>query len=113
MSQLRKETITRVTSAWQKYKKEQKPDDDPQLFMIWAKNTYKMKEISKGPRGDVYLLQQDHEYVAGCALAVEGWEKERKKKNTNFGVGNARWQILGVGKKEYRGCLLLVKENLK
>jgi hypothetical protein len=77
VSQLRKKTITRVNSAWQKYKREQKPEDDPRLFMIWAKNTSKMREIYKGPRGDVYLLRQDHEYVAGYALTVEGWEKEK------------------------------------
>jgi hypothetical protein len=59
------------------HNREQKPEDDPRLFMIWAKNTSKMREIYKGPRGDVYLLRQDHEYVAGYALTVEGWEKEK------------------------------------
>jgi len=81
--------------------------------MIWAKNTSKMRERYKGPRGDVYLLRQDHEYVAGCALTVQGWEKEKKKKDIKFVVGSTSWGMLGAGEKEYRGCLLLVKENLK
>jgi hypothetical protein len=38
---------------------------------------------------------------------------ERKKKYTNLVVGNTRWGILGVGEKEHRGYLLMVKETLK
>lgn len=81
--------------------------------MLQAEQTTKvLSEISDGRRGKIYLLQKGNEYVAGCAIEVDGWMREMHQKDKGFKLPGWKWGLLGVEEKGIKGCYLLIKETL-
>ncbi|KAF2865038.1 hypothetical protein BDV95DRAFT_612999 [Massariosphaeria phaeospora] len=100
--QWEKEAVARAKAA-RKARPGQHPPQD-QVCMAVKMVPFKMKEVSDGPRGKVYLLDEQDAQVMGCLLELEGGVVPGLKE---------RMCLLGVGLKEVKGDFLVLAERVE
>jgi hypothetical protein len=101
----------KTKEQFKKEKEEAKQQESPRArtAIIHAKNTGVLHEISKGPRGTIWQLDEEHLHIWKC---IEVVQKAASHKAVNMGTSHEKFEMFGVGLKGIKGDLLLVSQKI-